>query len=138
MRDLTNQSKKDDEFLILGVEAAMSIINLSTRKQTLRKSLFSRMRDEKELNILMQAHRDEFTQFIWKRRLGTKKDLRGIFQSGPGIIGRFGDLIADTNLESIQNFEKTNCSKICKDAISFGFCEAEDIQGYFRQTVLLC
>jgi hypothetical protein len=85
----------------------------------------------------MQAHRDEFTQFIWKRRVQTKKDLRALFQSGPGIIGRFGDLIADSSLDAIQSFEKSNSNRICKDAISFGFCEQEDIQGYYRQVVQL-
>ena len=43
------KSKKDDEFLILGTEVAMSIINIQTRKLTLRKNLFSRMMDEKGL-----------------------------------------------------------------------------------------
>jgi hypothetical protein len=70
----------------------MAIINLQTRKQMLRKSLFSRMLDEKgwtisimkELNNMMQTHKDSFTQFIWKRRFQTKKDLRALFQSGFG------------------------------------------------------
>ncbi len=44
---MTEKSKNDDEFLILGTEVAMSIINIQTRKATLRKSLFSRMMDEK-------------------------------------------------------------------------------------------
>lgn len=44
-------------------------------------------------------------------------------------------MIAESNLEGIQSFEKLNCSRICKDAISFGYCEVEDIPGYFRQIV---
>ena len=157
---MTEKSKKDDEFLILGTEVAMSIINIQTRKLTLRKNLFSRMMDEKglvlaasiillELNNLLQAHKETFTQFIWKRRVQTKKDLRVLFQTGfelglyliflprSGIIGRFGDLIAESNIETIQAFERTNSMQICNEAIDTGICELEDIPGVFKQVILL-
>ncbi|KAJ3345005.1 hypothetical protein HDU91_007491, partial [Kappamyces sp. JEL0680] len=137
IQDLTEKSKKDDEFLILGTEAAMSIINIQTRKQTLRKSLFNRMLDEKELHSMMQTHKESFTQFIWKRRVQTRKDLRSLFQSGPGILGRFGDLICESNIEAIQSFERSNCSKLCHDAIEAMACEVDDIAGFFKQTILL-
>ncbi len=55
----------------------------------------------------------------------------------PGIIGRFGDLIAESNLEAIQSFERYNCSKLCHDAIGAGICDFEDIPGFFKQTILL-
>lgn len=62
---MTEKSKKDDEFLILGTEVAMSIINIQTRKLTLRKSLFSRMMDEKgnyfSLDTLY-VHTDSLTE----------------------------------------------------------------------------
>ncbi|KAI8899147.1 hypothetical protein BC833DRAFT_587015 [Globomyces pollinis-pini] len=136
LQELTDNSKMEDEYSIIGVEAVMSIINITVRKQSLKKRLFSKMMDEKELNTLMQTHKEDFTQFIWKRRLQTKKDLRFLFQSGPGTIGRFGDIIANNNLESIQGFERYNWARLCKDAINFGMCELEDIPGFFNQVCL--
>lgn len=53
------------------------------------------------------------------------------------MIGRFGDLIAESNIEAIQAFERTNSTKICNEAIENGLCELEDIPGFFRQTIIL-
>ncbi|KAJ3272756.1 hypothetical protein HDV01_005284 [Terramyces sp. JEL0728] len=129
LRSLTEKSKKDDEFSILGIEASMAIINLSQRKTNLRKRLYVKLTDERELNNIMNTHKEGFTQFIWKRRLQTKRDLRALFQSGPGIIGRLGDLIAESNLEAIQSFERSNWARLCNHAIAAGLCEKDDIEG---------
>ncbi|KAJ3256253.1 hypothetical protein HK103_005616 [Boothiomyces macroporosus] len=137
LRSLTEKSKKEDEFSILGIEASMAIINLSQRKTNLRKRLYVKLADERELNNLMNTHKEGFTQFIWKRRLQTKRDLRALFQSGPGIIGRLGDLIADSNLEAIQSFERSNWARLCKDAIAAGICDTDDIEGYFNHGIFL-
>ncbi|KAJ2999525.1 hypothetical protein HDV02_002672 [Globomyces sp. JEL0801] len=147
--ELTDNSKMEDEYSIIGVEAVMSIINITVRKQSLKKRYVNILLNhcETELNTLMQTHKEDFTQFIWKRRLQTKKDLRFLFQSGydifilsvllrPGTIGRFGDIIANNNLESIQGFERYNWARLCKDAINFGMCELEDIPGFFNQVCL--
>ncbi|KAJ3321197.1 hypothetical protein HDV06_004540 [Boothiomyces sp. JEL0866] len=132
LKSLTEKSKKEDEFSILGIEASMSIINLSQRKSNLRKRLYVKLTDERELNNMMNTHKEGFTQFIWKRRLQTKRDLRALFQSGPGIMGRLGDLIAESNLEAIQSFERSNWARLCKDAIAAGICDKDDIEGYFN------
>ncbi|KAI8914438.1 hypothetical protein EDD86DRAFT_186711 [Gorgonomyces haynaldii] len=86
---------------------------------------------------MMQNHKDEFTQFIWKRRMQTKRDVRHLFQQSTGMLGRLGDLISESSLESIQQFEKNNWAKLCKDVIEANTCELEDIPGYFGQKVLL-
>lgn len=46
-------------------------------------------------------------------------------------------MIADSNLEAIQSFERRNCSKLCSDAIIAGKCDSGDIAGFFKQTVIL-
>lgn len=56
---MTEKSKKDDEFLILSIEAAMSIINIQTRKQTLRKGLYNRMMDEKGMLNLIHKRTEQ-------------------------------------------------------------------------------
>ncbi|KAI8925686.1 hypothetical protein BC831DRAFT_387050, partial [Entophlyctis helioformis] len=47
LKDMTEKSKRDDEISLLGIEAAMGIINIGLRKQTLRMRLVNRMTDEK-------------------------------------------------------------------------------------------
>ena len=85
---MTDSSKREDELALLAIDAAMAIINLSVRRQTLRKRLVMRIKDEKgiiinlELTNMMQNHKDDFTQFIWKRRMQTKRDVRTLFQAG--------------------------------------------------------
>ncbi|KAL2916170.1 hypothetical protein HK105_204261 [Polyrhizophydium stewartii] len=127
LKDMTEKSKRDDELSLLGIEASMGIINIGLRKQALRMRLVNRLTDEKELSNMMQNHKEDFTQFIWKRRLQSRRDLRLLFQTGPGMIGRFGDLIADSTLEAIQSFERSNWAQLCKEAISSGICDYDDV-----------
>ena len=54
------------------------------------------------------------------------------------MIGRLGDLIADSTLESIQSFEKSNWTRLCKAAIYSGLCEPDDIPGFFNNKVTSC
>lgn len=129
LKNITDQSKNEDEMSLLAIDAAMSIINLSSRKTALRKRLQMRVREEKELTIMMQSHKDDLMTFIWKRRLQSKREVRSLFQGGMGMIGRFGDLVSESCLESVQAFEKHNLAKLLKDAIHSGQCEAEDIAG---------
>ncbi|KAI8925687.1 hypothetical protein BC831DRAFT_498185 [Entophlyctis helioformis] len=86
---------------------------------------------------MMQTHKEDFTQFIWKRRLQSRRDLRLLFQAGPGMIGRFGDLIADSSLETIQSFERSNWARLCKEAISSNICDYDDVPGFFNNKVTL-
>ncbi|XJO77036.1 hypothetical protein BDV3_001679 [Batrachochytrium dendrobatidis] len=137
LKEMTEKSKQDDELALLGTEAAMGIINIGLRKQMLRTRLVSRVSDEKELNNMMQTHKDDFTQFIWKRRLQSRRDLRLLFQAGPGMIGRFGELISDSNMEVIQTFERNNLAKLCKEAITSGLCDHDDVPGFFNNKITL-
>jgi hypothetical protein len=86
LMQMTDRSKNDDEMDLLAIDAAMGIINLSSRKQALRKRLQMRIKDEKELTNMMQSHKDDFTQFIWRRRLQNKRDVRALFQGGIGNL----------------------------------------------------
>ncbi|KAI8914437.1 hypothetical protein EDD86DRAFT_179841, partial [Gorgonomyces haynaldii] len=47
LKHLTDESKKDDELTLLAVDAAMAIINLTVRKQTLRQRISQRLKEEK-------------------------------------------------------------------------------------------
>ncbi|KAI9205006.1 uncharacterized protein BJ171DRAFT_458658 [Polychytrium aggregatum] len=62
-----------------------------------------------------------------------RKELRGLFRTGPEVIGRFGDMISNATIEAIQGFEKTNLSRLCKNAISTGICDADDVGGYLQR-----
>ena len=110
---MTIQSKRDEEFSQYAIEVAMSVINISIRKNILKKGSEKRTIEEKglffydilllrsscllfctlmaryisyytniDINTSMQNHKEEFTQFIWKRRLQSRRDLRLLFQAG--------------------------------------------------------
>ncbi|KAI9102807.1 hypothetical protein DFS34DRAFT_576986 [Phlyctochytrium arcticum] len=95
------------------------------------------MSNEKELATALAQHRDEFTQFIWKRRVASKKDMRALFQTGPGSMSRLGDLIASSTLEALQSFERFNWARLCKDTISVGAVSEHDIPGYFYRQMFI-
>ena len=52
-------------------------------------------------------------------------------------MGRFGDLIAESNLDAIQTFERNNWAKLTKDLIYSDGCEQEDLQGLLGQRVII-
>jgi hypothetical protein len=78
---MTKSLKDEDEMLIKSMEAIMAIITVSVRKQILRDRLIKRMTDEKELSSILSNHREEFVQFLWKRRILARKELSVLFQS---------------------------------------------------------
>jgi hypothetical protein len=47
LETLTAKFKKEEEISLLAIDIAMSIININNRKQTLRKRLNERIKDEK-------------------------------------------------------------------------------------------
>ncbi|KAI8921425.1 hypothetical protein DFJ77DRAFT_163161 [Powellomyces hirtus] len=63
--------------------------------------------------------------------------MRALFQTGPGMISRFGDMITNSTLESLQSFERTNWARLCKDKIAAGVCNDEDVPGYFLRKIFL-
>ncbi|KAI9006126.1 hypothetical protein BC832DRAFT_470038 [Gaertneriomyces semiglobifer] len=91
----------------------------------------------KELSSALQQHRDEFAQFISGRRLAARRDMRTLFQTGTGVISRFGDLIAESTLESVQAFERANLARLCRDAVLGNLCLEEDIPSYFLRQIFL-
>ena len=52
------------------------------------------------------------------------------------MIGRFGELISDSNMEVIQTFERNNLAKLCKEAITSGLCDHDDVPGFFNNKVI--
>ncbi|KAJ3097483.1 hypothetical protein HDU97_004850 [Phlyctochytrium planicorne] len=137
LQRMTDHLKMDDEMKLIEMETVVSIINATVRKQILRNNLMAHMSDEKEISSSLQQHRDEFSQFIWKRRFQARKDLRALFQVGPGMICRMGDIIADATLELLLLFEKTNSLRLCKDAINWSLCEGDDIPGFFTKKIAI-
>ncbi|KND01565.1 uncharacterized protein SPPG_03365 [Spizellomyces punctatus DAOM BR117] len=137
LKRMTERSKQEDEMALIAMEAVVSIVNFSTRKQILRSRLMKKMTDEKELSSALQQHRDEFTQFIWNRRMTSRKEMRQLFQTGPAVVCRFGDVIAESTLEALQSFERFNWVRLCKDKIAGEVCNDDDIPSYFLRQMFL-
>ena len=78
---MTKSLKEEDEMLITSMEAIMAIVHVDGRKQLLRDRLINRMTDEKELSSILSNHREEFSQFLLKRRIQSRKELSILFQS---------------------------------------------------------
>lgn len=53
----------------------------------------------------------------------------------PGVISRFGDLVAESSLESLQSFERINLARLCRDKIAAGVCSEDDVPVYFVRQV---
>jgi hypothetical protein len=53
-----------------------------------------------------------------------------------GMVARFGDLISESSLESIQSFEKYNLGMLLKETIASQNCDIEDVSGLLCQRVL--
>ncbi|KAJ3113482.1 hypothetical protein HDU96_003349 [Phlyctochytrium bullatum] len=137
LQRMTERLKFDDEMKCIEMETVVSIISTGLRRQILRTNVMAHMTDEKEISSTLQQHRDEFLQFIWKRRCQARKDLRALFQVGPGMICRFGDMLADASLEVLNSFEKLNTVRLCRDSINWELCEADDIPYFFTNKIAL-
>ncbi|KAJ3038616.1 hypothetical protein HDV00_000460 [Rhizophlyctis rosea] len=137
LKNATRSLREEDEMSLLGMEAVVAIINFSVRKQILRSRVMGRMSDEKELSSTLNQHREEFSQFIWKRRVASRKEMRMLFQAGPGMICRFGDMIGDSTLEGLQAFEKNNWARLSRDGIRWDLVDGDDLGMYFMRKVFL-
>lgn len=126
---MTTTSKKLDQLALLAIDCAMAVISQPARKAILKKRHSLALKDERELTLLMQNHKDDFTSFIWKRRMASKRSVRSLHQGAMAAMGRVGDLISDSSLESINTFEKTNMARLLKDVINTWNCEQEDVMG---------
>jgi hypothetical protein len=62
--------------------------------------------------------------------------MRALYQGGMGMVARFGDLISESSLESIQSFEKYNLGKLLKERIATQNCEVDDVSGLLCQRVI--
>ncbi|KAI8617462.1 hypothetical protein BC830DRAFT_1113354 [Chytriomyces sp. MP71] len=140
LRDLDSMKERmlaEDKLKLLEMETIVAIVNPVIRKDILRASLMSHVTDEKEISTSLQQHKDEFMQFIWKRRVQAKKQMRSLFSNGSGMICRLGDVISNSTMESIQLFEQANTIRLCRDAVRWIMCEADDIPGYLGRKVTL-
>ncbi|KAJ3197485.1 hypothetical protein HK101_003183 [Irineochytrium annulatum] len=123
LQHLTEKIRMDEDMAIVEMETVLAIINTGMRKQILRNHLMAHMTDEKEMSATFQQHKDEFSQYIWKRRINAKRELRQLFQSG------LGDLVSDAAIEGLLLFQKINMVRLCKDAIQWGLCDEDDVAG---------
>ncbi|KAL7754365.1 hypothetical protein RI367_000346 [Sorochytrium milnesiophthora] len=137
LRDLMDKAEDDDLIAHFDTEALAAIINPGVRAQVLKSRLMARMSDEKELSSVVQQHKDDFAQMIWKRRLAVKRDLRELFQIGPGVIGKFGEVVSDVSLDIIQSLERHYSILLCKNAIHWGLSDNEDIPGAISRSAVL-
>jgi hypothetical protein len=46
-----------------------------------------------------------------------------------------GALVADSTLSLVQSFERNSLATLCKDSITAGLCDADDIKGYLMPKV---
>ncbi|KAJ3204434.1 hypothetical protein HK099_001163 [Clydaea vesicula] len=137
LKNLTSLSQKEDNMNLIGMEAIMAIVDRSSRNQILRTKLMARMSDEKELSTSLQQHKEDFSQFICKRRLAGKKELKEIFQAGPGLVCRYGDLISDASIDTIRTFEYSNMVQLVQDGINCSFLELEDVSSLLSRQIFL-
>ncbi|KAJ3246138.1 hypothetical protein HDU78_007785 [Chytriomyces hyalinus] len=140
LRDLDNLKEKmlaEDKMKLLEMETIVSIVNPTMRKDILRNNLMVHMNDEREISVSLQQHKDEFMQFIWKRRVNAKKQMRSLFSNGSGMMCRLGDVISNGAMEGIQLFEQANIVRACRDAVRWTLCEPEDIPAYLGKKMAL-
>ncbi|KAI9331354.1 hypothetical protein BDR26DRAFT_870379 [Obelidium mucronatum] len=130
LQDLEAMKEKmlaEDQLKLLEMETIVAIVNPVVRRDILRSQLMGHMNDEKEMSTSLQQHKDEFMQFIWKRRVHAKKEMRSLFANGSGMMCRLGDMISGSTMEGIQLFEQSNTVRLCRDAVRWTMCEAEDL-----------
>ncbi|TPX34508.1 hypothetical protein SmJEL517_g02865 [Synchytrium microbalum] len=133
LKVLTNQWKTQDRLLLTGLEAVAAIVNPQLRKQMLRTRLVSRVMNDKEANMTVEKHRDDFQRFIWKRRAGMDKDTRKLYEHSR--IFRLGEEVSWASSERIRNFYVNNIAYMCKDEISWGLLTNNDILTLFNPKV---
>ncbi|KAJ3131993.1 hypothetical protein HK100_005821 [Physocladia obscura] len=127
----------EDEFKTLEMDTIVSIVSVSHRKDIIRANFMAHMNDEKEMSNTLQQHKDEFSLFIWKRRVQAKKELRSLFSNGSGMMCRLGDLVSGNTMEAIQLFEQSNNVRLTRDVVRWSLCEAEDIPIYLGKKMAL-
>ncbi|ORY38662.1 hypothetical protein BCR33DRAFT_754541 [Rhizoclosmatium globosum] len=89
------------------------------------------------MSTTLQQHKDEFSQFIWKRRVQSKKEMRSLFSSTSGMMCRLGDVISSNTTEAIAQFEQSNAVRLTRDVVKWTLCEAEDLPGYLGKKMIL-
>lgn len=83
--ELKNKSesfKKEDDMVVIANEAVMGIVSNAERKRIIRGNIMRRMKDETELANELQKHKDEFCDFICRRRVADKNSLKLLFHKG--------------------------------------------------------
>ncbi|KAJ3340438.1 hypothetical protein HDU93_007045 [Gonapodya sp. JEL0774] len=135
MKSLTTAIKDEEELSILKMEALVGIINPTARRQLVRNRLLDRMTDEKELANAIQVQKDEFLQFVWKRRVEARGETRQLFHGSTSAATvaqkRLGDMLAQASLETLRSFEVSNRATLCKYGIDSGLIEQDDIDSFF-------
>ncbi|KAJ3203755.1 hypothetical protein HDU82_006320 [Entophlyctis luteolus] len=140
LRDLDALKERmlaEDSMKLLEMETVVSIVSVPVRRDILRKNMMAHMNDEKEISTSLQQHKDEFSQFVLKRRIHSKKEMRSLFSNGSGMICRLGDLVSANTLEAIQLFEQSSAVRLTCDAVCWNLCEPEDLPAYLDKKVAI-
>jgi hypothetical protein len=122
---------------LVGMEAIMSIVDYNIRRSIKKTKLLARISDEKELSVALQQHKDDFAQFICQKRAKGKIALREIFKLGSGPIGKFGDLVSEFAIETIQAFELANNCQLTKDGIAWETLDADDMTSFVERKIAI-
>jgi hypothetical protein len=137
IRLLTLNAQKEDNMQLIGMEAIMSIVDYNIRRGIKKTKLLARISDEKELSVALQQHKDDFAQFICQKRAKGKVALREIFQMGGGSIGKYGDLVSDYAMETIQAFELANNCQLVRDGIAWETLDVDDMPSFVERRIAL-
>ncbi|ORX84101.1 hypothetical protein BCR32DRAFT_266582 [Anaeromyces robustus] len=119
------------------MEAIVGITNMTVRKNIIRNIYKVKIENEKTLYKILEQHKNNFIDFIFKRRLSQKTESQNIFSSGYNMITKFGDMLSESMLNKIKRFNRIHQTILCFDGIKSEYLEADDLQIYFQPKVYL-
>ncbi|ORX51090.1 hypothetical protein BCR36DRAFT_351617 [Piromyces finnis] len=137
VNNLIESTNKEIELDQLKMEALMGITNITVRKNIIKNIYKEKIDNEKTLYNILEQHKDNFLEFIMKRRITQKVESQNIFSSGYSMITRFGDMLSESMLNKIKRFNKTQQTILCFDGIKSEYLETDDLQIYFQPRVYL-
>ncbi|KAI8810374.1 hypothetical protein BJ742DRAFT_707848, partial [Cladochytrium replicatum] len=79
IKSMIDGSKNDDETVLIAMEAVVAMVNVGLRKQVLRGRIVEKLSEEKDISLILQQHREDFAQLIWKRRTAMRRESRNLF-----------------------------------------------------------
>ncbi|RKP19854.1 26S proteasome subunit P45 [Rozella allomycis CSF55] len=136
--DLTSEVTIEAQIKTIEQDAIMAVMNKTERRQMLR-SLAKRAEDvtDEDTSQAIVQHREEFIQYLWKRKVEKKRAIRQAILSGPRSIYRVGDIISEAGLDAIQLFMEHGKALITKHAVQHQVWESDDVPAYLESKISL-